>query len=70
MNHHDHDQDDPVILTDADKAELQQQIEYIDTQLADCGDSFLYRELQRERAHAIDELSAGRRLLMTENEED
>lgn len=67
MNQNDYNQDvDLAILTDAEEEDLLRQIEYIDNQLAECGDSSQYQELQRERAHAVDELAAGRRLLLAE----
>lgn len=67
--HHDHD-GDSIILTDDDKLQIEAEIAYIDGELANCGGSDIWRELNRQRRHLVDELAAGRRLPVLEEDEE
>lgn len=67
--HHDHD-GDSITLTDADKLQIEEEIAHIDGELADCGGSDIWRELNRQRRHLVDELAACRRLPLQEDDEE
>ncbi|WP_395398656.1 hypothetical protein ACHMW6_00010 (plasmid) [Pseudoduganella sp. UC29_106] len=62
------DDGDSVLLTDADKAQIEESIEHIEQQLVDC-DAQIWTLLNREKNHLIAELNAGRRLPIDEEEE-
>ena len=61
---------DCITLTDDDKVQIESEIAHIDTELADCGGSDIWRELNRQRRHLVDELAAGRRLPAQEEDEE
>lgn len=65
------DDDEHSPLTDADKAAHEEAIKHIDGLLeGEVGDSHVWRELQRERGHMVDELVAGVYLPLPEKTED
>jgi hypothetical protein len=61
--HRTHDEDgDLIVLTDEDKAHIQEEITQADILLLSCRDTGIWRELMRLRLHLVAELTAGHRL--------
>lgn len=59
--HHDND-GDSIVLTDDDRAHIEEELAQLDSELAQCRDSALFREKRHRRAHLAGELVVGHRL--------
>lgn len=64
--HHDHD-GDSMVLTDDDRAHIEEEIAQLDAELLQCHDGALFREKRHRREHLASELVVGRRLPLPED---
>lgn len=62
MTQHHDDDGDSILLTDDDRAHIEEEIAQLDSELAQCRDNALFREKRHRRAHLAGELVVGHRL--------
>lgn len=67
MTEHQDDDGDSIVLTDDDRAHIEDEIAQLDAELVQCHDGALFREKRHRRAHLAGELLAGQRLPLPED---
>ena len=67
MTEHDDDDGNNTILTDEDRTHIMAEIAQLDAELMQCRESPLFRDIRQRRTHLANELEAGRRLSLPED---
>lgn len=67
MTEHYDDDGNSTILTDEDRTHITAEIAQLDAELMQCRESPLFRDIRQRRTHLVDELEAGRRLSLPED---